>query len=80
VVRLSRWLPLILAAAARMTFLADERVIVNPDVTARSRPYDDAVAAAPERTWIQYAGNRAVQPKSGATLCTAPTLEALADR
>jgi hypothetical protein len=66
--------------AYRMTFLADERVIVNPDVNARYLPYADAVAAAPQRAWIQYTDSRAVQPRSGPAICQAPTLEALADR
>ena len=33
--------------AYRMMFLADERVIVDPDVNARYQPYTEAVAAAP---------------------------------
>lgn len=64
--------------AYRMMFLADERVIVNPDVNARYLPYADAVAAAPRRAWIQYTDSRAAQPKTGHVICKAQTLEALA--
>ena len=61
----------------RMTFLADERVIVDPDVSARYRPYPDAVAAAPKRAWIQYTDGRATERKPGQAICTAATLEAV---
>jgi len=65
--------------AYRMTFLADERVIVNPDLNARYLPYADAVRNAARRAWIQYTDNRAVGRVHlvGPTLCTAASLEAL---
>ena len=64
--------------AYRMTFLADERVIVDPDVNARYQPYTEAVAAAPRRAWIQYTDGRATERRPGQAICTAATLEALA--
>lgn len=63
--------------AYRMTFLTDERVIVDPDVNARYRPYTDAVAAARARAWIQYTDQRATERKPGPAICTAATLEAV---
>ena len=63
--------------AYRMTFLADERVIVDPSLSARYQPYTDAVAAAPKRAWIQYTDGRATERKPGQAICTAATLEAV---
>ena len=64
--------------AYRMTFLADERVIVDPDVNARYQPYTEAVAAALRRAWIQFTDGRATERKPGQAICTAATLEAVA--
>ena len=64
--------------AYRLSFLADERVIVNPDVSPRYQPYTEAVAAAPRRAWIQFTDGRATERKPGQAICTAATLEAVA--
>jgi hypothetical protein len=64
--------------AYRMTFLADERVIVNPDVSPRYQPYTEAVAAAPRRAWIQFTDGRATERRPGQAICAAATLEAVA--
>jgi hypothetical protein len=64
--------------AYRMTFLVNERVIVNPDVSPRYQPYTEAVAAAPRRAWIQFTDGRATERKPGQAICTATPLEAVA--
>lgn len=64
--------------AYRLTFLAGERVIVNPDVNPRYQPYTEAVATAPQRAWIQYTDGRATERKPGPAMCAAATLEAVA--
>ena len=63
--------------AYRMTFLADERVIVNPDLNVRYRPYAETVRTA-RPIWIQYADPLATGRKPGPVICKSATLEAVA--
>jgi len=62
--------------AYRMTFLAGERVIVNPSQMVRYQPYADLVRQAPKRAWIQYT-DRPVERVDGEVICRAATLEAV---
>jgi len=62
--------------AYRLTFLADERVIVAPSEQSRYRPYDDFVKAAATQAWIQYT-DRPVARVPGQVVCRAATLEAV---
>jgi hypothetical protein len=66
--------------AYRLTFLADEAVVVNPTENARYTPYADTVQSASRRAWIQFADGRTPDRKAGAVVCRSQTLEALAQQ
>jgi hypothetical protein len=63
--------------AYTITFLTDERLIVNPDRNARYRPYADAVDREPSRVHVQRIDGPAEGRRSGQVICTAPPLEAV---
>jgi len=63
--------------AYRMTFLADESVVVNPNINSRYPPYERAASEAPRPIWIQYTNPEATERRAGTVFCSSETIEAV---
>jgi hypothetical protein len=63
--------------AYRMTFLADERVIVAPDQPPHYPPYRDLAGAAAMPVLIRARGAAAADARTGQVICTSVNLDAV---